>query len=402
MQLHPYGDVRVIDFTQVLAGPYLARVLAEFGADVIKVESPAGDLSRQIAPRSDRGMSGLYTWVNLGKRNVCIDLQTPEGHELALGLVKRADAVIENFRPGVAERLGIGWDAIHRANPRAVLVSISGYGSDSSLGDHGAFAPTMHAATGLLEYQARKSGAAPRPLQDAHADLVTALHATIGLLAALRAAERTGEGEHLEVAMYDAVLATHSETPFELLDPPELRLDSPIFDAGRHGCIAVAGPPQHVWARARDAFGIEDPTPAGADLETKARLRHEALERWMGSHEDRDELLRILEDANLPCAPIRSLREALEGPFARERGLLVEVDDRRGGTRRIPRLPYRFSRSSLRAARPAPRRGEHNAQVLGQLLGIPQQKLQALEAQGILQSDNQGDTTKGTSQLPDN
>jgi CoA:oxalate CoA-transferase len=386
VSLRPVGDLRIVDFSQVLAGPYMGRILWELGADVIKVEAPAGDLTRVIAPRSDRGMSGLYTWANLGKRNVCIDLQKPQGRELALGLVRRSQVVLENFRPGVAERLGIGWKDVRAANPRAVMVSISGFGSDSSWRERGAFAPTMHAATGLLEYQARKSELPVRPLADAHADLVSSLHATVALLAALRSAERSGEGEHVELAMYDAVLATYSETAFELLDPPELRPEPRPYDAGPNGWVAVAGPPQYVWAELSRSFPeIEDPTPPGADLATKARLRHEALEAWMRRQPGREALLAKLEEIRLPCAPVHSLREALTGSFARERDLLAEVDDRRGGTRPVTRLPYRFSRSGLRMGRSAPRRGEHNREVLREVLDLDEARIRELEAAEVLQ-----------------
>jgi crotonobetainyl-CoA:carnitine CoA-transferase CaiB-like acyl-CoA transferase len=274
------------------------------------------------------------------------------------------------------------------------MVSISGFGHESTLRDRGAFAPTMHAATGLLEYAARKSGLPVHPIADAHADLVTALHAAVGVLAALRQAERTGEGERVELAMYDAVLATYSETPFELLDPPELRPEPRPFDAGPHGWIAIAGPPQHVWTELRRAFPeIEDPTPPGADLETKARLRHAALEAWMRGRASREDLVRELEGAKLACAPVQSLREALEGPFARERDLLFEVDDGRGGRRRVTRLPYRFSRSGLSRPRSAPRRGEHNAEVLREVLELGGDRIRALEEAGVLlsaQSEDEG------------
>ena len=375
------GDLRIVDFSQVLAGPYTARVLAELGADVIKVEAPAGDLSRRIAPKHDRGESGLYTWANLGKRNVCLDLARPEGRAVALDLVRASHAVIENFRPGVAERLGIGWPAVHAANRRAVMVSVSGYGSDSSRREHGAFAPTMHAATGLIEYQARKGGA-PRMvnLPDARADLTTALHAAIGLLAALRRAERTGVGQYLDLAMFDAVLATYPETPFELLDPPELREEPPPYDAGPNGFVAVAGPPQHVWAVISRAFALEDPAPPAAAVPSKARLRHAAIERWMAAQPGREALIERLTAAKIPCAAVVSLREALTGSFARERALLMDVEDRRGGTRPVVRLPYRFSETRVGAVRPAPRRGEHNDEVLREVLGYDPARIAALRA----------------------
>lgn len=380
----PFADVRVLDFSQVLAGPYTARILAEFGADVIKVEAPAGDLTRLIAPKRDRGQSGLYTWANLGKRNVCIDLSKPEGRALALDLVRVSDVVLENFRPGVADRLGIGWGAVHAANPRAVMVSVNGFGSDSSWRDHGAFAPTMHAATGLIEYQARKSGAPMVNLPDARADLTTSLHATIGLLAALRSAERTGEGQRVEIAMFDAVLGSYPETPFELLDPPEIREEPPPYDGGANGYVAVAGPPQHVWAVIAKAFAIEDPAPPGADIPTKARLRHAAIERWMAAQPSREALVAALERERIPCASVVTLREALTGDFAREREMLRDVDDRRGGTRPVTRLPYRFSGAEVRARRPAPRRGEHNREVLRELLALSPDRIATLESTGVL------------------
>jgi len=380
----PFADVRVLDFSQVLAGPYTARILAELGADVIKVEAPAGDLTRLIAPKHDRGQSGLYTWANLGKRNVCIDLSKPEGSALALDLVRVSHVVLENFRPGVADRLGIGWSAVHAVNPRAVMVSVNGFGSDSSWRDHGAFAPTMHAATGLIEYQARKSGAPMVNLPDARADLTTSLHATIGLLAALRSAEQTGEGQRVEITMFDAVLGTYPETPFELLDPPEIREEPPPYDGGANGFVAVAGPPQHVWAVIAKAFAIEDPAPPGADIPTKARLRHAAIERWMAAQPSREALVAALERERIPCASVVTLREALTGDFAREREILRDIDDRRGGTRPVTRLPYRFSGTEVRASRPAPRRGEHNREVLRELLALSPDRIATLESAGVL------------------
>lgn len=384
-RISPLAGVRVIDLSQVLAGPYVGRVLADLGADVIKIEAPAGDLSRLIAPRRDRGMSGLYTWVNVGKRNVCIDLTTDAGKRLALALIAKSDIVIENFRCGVAQRLGVGWPAVHAANPRAVMVSISGYGDDSSLRDRGAFAPSIHAFAGLIEYQARKTNQPLRPLPDSSADITTALHAVIATLAALRVAERTGEGDHVEVSMYDAVLAAYAETAFELLDPPEPRPDTEPYHAGANGWFVVAGPPAHVWLGMSKSFGIKDPAPPDADLETKGTLRHAAMEAWMAAQPGPNALIATLEKANLPCAPIQTLRAALTGPFAQERELLTIVDDRRGGTRPVVRSPYRADHLDTAVRGPAPRQGEHNAAVLAEVLGMTTDEIGALEAQRVLQ-----------------
>ena len=188
--------------------------------------------------------------------------------------------------------------------------------------------------------------------------------------------------------MYDAVLATYTETPFELVDPPEPRTDADPFDAGPHGWFVVAGPPQHVWAELRRAFSeISDPASKDADVPTKARLRHAAIERWMRSQPSVDALIAALEKARLACARVETLREALTGDYAAERQLLRDVDDREGGTRPVVRLPYRFSRSACAPRRPAPRRGEHNAEVLGELLGFDGERVRALEKSGVLHAD---------------
>ena len=395
MSAFPCDDLLVLDFSQVLAGPYVGRILAELGANVVKVESPRGDPTRVIAPKWDRGESGLYTWANLAKRCVCIDLAKDEGQTLVRELISRADVVIENFRPGVADRLGIGWQTVRSVNPRCVMLSISGYGADSSRRSRGAYAPTIHAATGVLDYAAMKARQPLRPTGDAGADITTALHAAIALLAALRRAERTGEGDHVELAMYDTVLASHSETPFVLVEPAEDRYDSDPFDAGPNGFITVAGPPQFVWRAMAQAFEIADPAPADADVPTKARLRRAAIESWMVAQPSAQKLVEELEAASLASARVETLRGALTGDYARERELLQDVDDRKGGTRRVTRLPYRFANARIEARHPAPRLGEHNEEVLRELLDLPEPRLRELRRAGVLRGGDGAPPTRG-------
>ena len=139
MSLAPFADLRVLDFSQVLAGPYTGRVLAELGADVIKVEAPGGDLTRVIAPKRDRGQSGLYTWANLGKRGVCIDLAKPEGRALALELIDGADVFLSNVRLAALERLGLGHQALLARNPRLIYAALTGYGLEGPDRDRAAY-----------------------------------------------------------------------------------------------------------------------------------------------------------------------------------------------------------------------------------------------------------------------
>jgi crotonobetainyl-CoA:carnitine CoA-transferase CaiB-like acyl-CoA transferase len=381
----PLSGVRVLDLSRVLSGPYAARLLCDLGAEVIKLEPPEGDEARQIAPRHDRGQSWLFTLSNVGKRSILLDLGKPGAAEVVLELVRRCDVVIENFRPGVLDRLGVGWERIHAANPRAVLLSINGFGSDSSLRERRAYAPIVHAATGLLRDRGQAEHAPAQP-RNAYSDTTTALHGAVALLAALRVAEATGVGQRVEVAMFDATLATHSEPGNVLLDPPDDRVMNPIYDAGAHGFVAVAGAAPHVWLSLQGAFASEigDPAPPDASLHDKARLRHEAIAAWMAREPSLAGLLDKLARAKLACAPVVTLRDALLSPLAGERALLTEVPDRRGGTRPVVRSPARFSvsRNDVRGAAPLP--GEHGDEVLRELLGYDDQKLGALAANGVL------------------
>ncbi len=381
----PLTGVRVLDLSRVIAGPYLGRLLADLGADVIKVEPPEGDLSRQIAPKHDRGMSALYTFANVGKRCVGIDLRKPGATELVLDLVRISDAVIENFRPGVLDGLGLDWKTIREANPRTNLVSLNGFGATSSWRDRRAYAPIVHAVTGILDDQGAYADQPVTQINAAHADTITSLHGAIALLSALRVAEATGRGQHIEVPMFDAVLTSYSEVGSALLDPPNDLVMNPIYDAGSNGVIATAGPAQHLWRLLTEADPeLADPTPPGAPLAEKARLRHRAIAHWMAAQPGPEALLDVLAAAGVACAPVVTLPEALNGPLARERDLLHHVDDRRGGSRAVVRPPARFSDAENRVRGPAPQLGEHNHEVLGDLLGYDPARIEALAAAGVL------------------
>lgn len=378
------AGIRILDLSRVIAGPYVSRLCADMGADVIKIEPPEGDQARVIAARHDIGMSAFFQWVNAGKRGLSIDLRTPQGRAVVIDLIRHCDAVVENFRPAVLTRLGLSWEIIHETNARTILLSINGFGADSAWRDRRAYAPIVHAVSGILADQADASDLPVAQLHDARADTTAALHGTVALLAALRVAEATGVGQRIEVPLYDALLATHSTVNNALLPGPDDRVMNPIFDAGVHGAIAVAGSAGHVWRLVSETHGIEDPTPPAAPLERKKRLRREAIETWMRTRASREEILEKLAEAGIACGPVLGLREALASELSEERELLVEIDDRRGGTRPLVRPPARFSLSanSIRAA--APRRGEHNREVLTEVLGYDSARIKALESEGIL------------------
>jgi CoA:oxalate CoA-transferase len=381
----PLTGIRVLDLSRVIAGPYVGRLFSDLGAEVIKVEPPEGDDARNIAPRHDRGQSWLLQFSNVGKRSITLDLGKPGSREVVLALAGVCDAVIENFRPGVADRLGIGFQAIHPVNPRAVVLSVNGFGEGSAWSDRRAYAPIVHAITGLLRDRGQGMQVPAQP-RIAYSDVLTALHAAVALLAGLRMAEATGRGQHIEVPMFDATLASHSEAGNVLIEPADDRVMNPIFDAGAHGWIAVGGAAQHVWALLAAAFPAElpDPTPAGASLEQKAAGRHDAIARYLAAQPTLEAALERLAQAKLAAAPVVTPKEALTGPLARERDLLVQVDDRRGGTRPVVRAPARFSAAKNEIRGPAPRPGEHGAEILRDLLGYDEARVRELTESGAL------------------
>ena len=377
------SGVKILDLGRVVAAPYVSRVLGDMGAEVIKVEPPEGDVVRLIAPGHDQGMSALFHFVNVGKRDVSVDIRQPEGLAVVADLVRWCDAVVENFRPGVMERLGVGWKVIQEINPRAVLLSLNGFGSDSAWSEQRSYAPVLHAITGILHDQSQYSGQPVAQINEAHGDTTLALHGGIALLAALRVAEATGVGQHVEIPMYDAILGTYSESNNALLPKADDRVMNPIYDAGPHGVIATAGAARLVWRTLAESQGIADPDP-DADLEAKKKLRHRAIEAWMTEQPSRDVILGKLAAAGIAGAPVVPILDALTGPLAKERNLLVEVDDRRGGTRPLVRSPARFSATRNEIRGPSARRGEHNREVLADVLGYDEEKIRDLEEREII------------------
>ena len=377
--------IRVLDLSRALSGPYAARILADLGADVVKVEPPGGDESRLTAPHHDRDMSALLTFANAGKRGVCIDLRRPGAADVVLALADTADLLVENFRPGVMERLGLGWDTLHARRPRLVQLSINGFGSTGPAADRRAYAPVVHGETGVVEAQATHAGTAVGSFREHWADTVAALHGALAALAALRTAERTGTGQRVEVPMFDALLSICSESLNLMLPEPDDRWMNPILDAGPNGRIATTGAVQHVWlSLARVVPELEDPAPPDADRPAKARARFAAIERWAAAQPSQHAVLARLDEAGIGAGPVVAMDEALRGPLVTERGVLTEVDDRRGGTRPLVRPPARFSRDRNEIAGPAPRLGEHSREVLADWLGWDAERIDLLERERVL------------------
>jgi crotonobetainyl-CoA:carnitine CoA-transferase CaiB-like acyl-CoA transferase len=378
----PLARLRVLDFSRVLAGPFAGRMLADLGADVVKVEPPEGDITRGWGAVR-HGIGGYYTQQNAGKRTVCIDLEAPGAQVVVQQLARRADVLIENFRTGVAERLGLGWERLHALNPRLVMLSISGFGASSPEAGRAAYASVLHAEAGLVERQARFDAAPHTDPVLSIADMNAGLHGLVGVLAALQLRERTGTGQHVDIGMLDVMLATDDYAHFALDASPIIRGGGEVW-AAPGGPIMITAEFRNLWRALTRRLGVVDPTPPGAELAEKIRCRRDAAASFFRSFPDRSALIAALDRANLAWGDVRTTEAAFDSPTARARGTAVPVDDRGGSQRRVVQSPYRFSDALSGVRGAAAYRGEHNREVLREWLGASGDEITKLEEARVL------------------
>lgn len=368
---YPLENLRILDLSRVLAGPFAGRMFADLGADVVKLEPPDGDVTR-LWGANIGGNPGYYHQQNAGKRNISINLSDPSGAELVKLLAAQADVVIENFRPGVADRLGVGYAALSAANPRLVMLSISGFGQRGPESQRAAFAPVIHAEAGIIDRQARntKSGELV-DIAFSASDTHAGLHGMVAVLSALWMRERTGLGQHIDIAMIDATLSTDDFLHYAIEDAWQTRvLQSEVWDAPG-GPILISADFRLIWIEFSRKFGLKDPTPAGASVEEKSDNRHRVVQEYIRSLPDRAALTSILDGFNIAWGNVRRSEDVRRDQVTvQHRGSIVEVDDRAGGTRPVVQSPYRFSAAESGLRRPAPWKGEHNAEVLEEWLGL--------------------------------
>lgn len=401
MSAAPLEGLRVVDFTRVLSGPSCTKTLRDLGAEVTKIEPPAGDLGRAGVPHVGT-MSMYYAQQNAGKRNISLDLNWPEAREIVGRMCRDADVIVENFRPGTLARFGFSYDDVVKINPKIVYVSISGYGQTGPWRNRPAFAPTVHAETGLTDIlQKHYEGAMVEPRNDAcsHADVYTGLQGVIAVLAALQHRERTGEGQYVDVCMAATMLSVNERagallTGLDVKDEPYALSanESPLFELpdGRKLTIAsspVASPMFLKYCsmmRRTDLF--TDPRFASATLR-KANLESLMAEvkAWILTFTDLDLLQAQVSEAGLAIGIVRSTQDLAESEWAKDWGAIVNIDDRDGGTVRMPGPPWRFGRSELPAPGAPYFQGESNSAVLGEL-GLTEERIEALRTQGVLRS----------------
>lgn len=334
----PLDGVRVLDLSRVLAGPFCAMILADLGAEVIKVESPWGDDSRQFGPFVD-DTSAYFRLFNRNKRGITLDFKNEDDLTTLRGLVERADVVIENFRPGVMEKLGIGPSALREINPRLIVTSISGFGQTGSMSQEPAYDLVAQAMSGLMHVTGWPDGN-PTRVGISLGDEVPGLYAAIATLAALRQRELTGEGQHVDLAMYDSLIsitesvgmrALHTDTPPTRLGNDH-GLSAPFSTyATQDGEVVIAITTNRLFDRLAESLGkpdlasdprFDDPLKRSAN---RAELREE-IETTLAD-KTVEETLALFAEYGVPTARVYPLDEALESDLAKERGVVAEETD---------------------------------------------------------------------------
>lgn len=368
-------DVRVIDLSRVLAGPYGGQVMAEMGADVIKVELPGGDPARAIGPHID-GRSLYFSSLNSGKRGVLLDLRTAHGRRALESLIATADVVLHNFRPETASALGLDPLELLELHPALVVVTVSGYASSSSRSGEGAFDVTIQAETGIMAVTG-EPGRPPVRAGVAVSDLVTGLWAAFGAVAALLARERGAAGCHVEVPMVDATLPLLSYMATTALATGE---DPAKVGSGHHsvypygafptadGWMVIAVLSDKFWPRLCAALRLEGLARDEELATNEGRLRRagEITTAIVGTMRmmPTEEVDRLLADAAVPHASVRGILDALTTPYVVHRGIVAEVE--------APEGHYKVVRGPLSASRPlqpAPGLGQHTDEVLAEVRG---------------------------------
>ena len=387
-QQFPLDGLKVLDFSRVLAGPFAGRMLSDLGADVVKIEPPDGDVTR-LWGHVVGGLPGYYHQQNAGKRNVCIDLRHEQAKQLVLELVAEADILIENYRPDVMARLGLGYDQLSQVNPRLIMLSISGFGHGGPESHRPAYAPIVHAEVGLMHRQAERAELPFSDLPLSVADTNASLHGLVGLLSAVIMRQQTGLGQHIDIAMIDATLATDDQVHYALEDAEAsspLRNDT--WETGA-GPILISADFRYLWQLLTGQMGVNDPTSKDTPLVEKIRIRREIVGQYMANLDSWAAVEEIMAKMNLAWGRVRAPATLAEQPTIAARAAIIQIDDRAGGTRPITQSPYRFSGARSGVRGPAPHRGEHNSGVLEDWLGKDAAQISELHTAQVLQFDEE-------------
>ncbi|MER9230994.1 CoA transferase [Mesorhizobium sp. M0622] len=382
----PLKGIRVIELARILAGPWAGQLLADLGADVIKVESPdGGDDTRKWGPPFVIGHDGenlsaaYYHSCNRGKRSIAIDFSTPEGAETVRRLAATSDVLIENFKVGGLKKYGLDYDSLRKINPRLIYCSITGFGQSGPYAPRAGYDFIIQGMAGMMSITG-EAGREPQKAGVAISDVFTGLYSVIAIQAALRHAEKTGEGQHIDMALYDTQISTLGNQNLNYLVSGQ----SPVQMGNAHmniapyevvpvknGHIILAVGNDGQFAKFCAAVGLDelasnpDFATNPARVANRAKLREQMIEALKVF--DRDPLLAKLEAAGVPASPINNIGQMFADPQTIARGMRLDLDDGHGNLLPSVRAPMVMSGTPLVYERPSPRLGEHTKEILAEL-----------------------------------
>lgn len=391
----PLEGVRVLDISRYISGPYCGLLLADLGAEVVKVEPRGGENPRTLRPGAGQ-LSTYFMSYNRNKKGICLDLRHPQGPSLLRRLAERADVLLENFRPGVLAALGCGYEDLCRLNPRLVMVSVSGFGQDGPYAARPCFDGIVQAMAGMMSITGHQEGG-PTLAGTFVGDYSAGLYAALGTVAALFMRERTGRGQHVDVAMLDSV--------FSLLMtavPDYIVFGQVMGRAGNHdryrvpsnayrtqdGCVYIIAVTETQFAglmRTIGSAGLED-DDRFRDLAARATHAHELdalIGRWTSARTTAD-VLRALQAESVPSAAVDTVAEAVRNPQLVHRGLILSIDHPGLGPVALPGSPIRLSASAPPARAPAPLIGQHTREIYAGWLDLSEREIEDLEAAHVI------------------
>ena len=390
--------IRVLDFSRMYGGPFGTMLLAELGADVIKVELvEVGDAVRTLPPMTEGMESYIFVILNRGKRSITLNLNSEEGRRICRELVARCDVLVENFTPGVMEKLGLGYEELKTANPRLIYTSISGFGHTGPQRDRVAFDTVVQAMGGLISVNGHRN-APPTKVAPAIADFLGGMYGIISIQAALQHRQRTNEGQFIDVSMQDciwAMIAIQFLPGYVLTGQEPQKLGNRQIECTpfsiyptKDGNVVIAVVTVGQWQRFLEVIGREDLKNVPEYTTQNTRIRYademdDMVAQWT-KEKTVNEVLSLLTAADLPCAAVPTFSQVANDEQLAYRNMQLEVEQIISGKLKVPGSPFKMSRTPGDAGRAAPFLGQHNFEVYSELLGYDAETIDRLQSQGII------------------
>ena len=388
--------VRVLDLSRVMSGPFCTAMLADLGAEVIKIEMPGGgDDSRHFGPFQD-GESAYFMLLNRGKKSMTLDLKSERGREILMAMVKSSDVVIENFRPGVAKRLGLDYESLSQLHPGLIYASISGFGQEGPLADRPAYDLIVQAMSGLMNVTGQRDGP-PTAVGESVIDVCTGMFAAWGISTALYDRERTGKGRNLDIAMMDSMFSMMLTVLSMQLytDRPPTRVGSrhpvtypvDVFETTDGHIVMVVTTDRGFAALCKaigqPALSEDERFRTNADRNANESALKAAIEAWT-STQSADDAVAALAEAGIPASPVLSVGDVVESDHIAHREMISVVEHPTLSDVPLIHQPVRFSGADRSIQRPPPLLGEHTRELLASLLGLDEKQIDALNEQNVI------------------